>query len=37
MWLKEVVVDGFKSYAQRTVIGRFDCGVHGHHGAQWDG
>ena len=25
MWLKEVVVDGFKSYAQRTVIGRFDA------------
>ena len=25
MWLKEVVVDGFKSYAHRTVIGRFDC------------
>ena len=24
MWLKEVVLDGFKSYAQRTVVGRFD-------------
>lgn len=24
MWIKEVVIDGFKSYAERTEIGEFD-------------
>ena len=24
MWIKEVVIDGFKSYAERTEIGQFD-------------
>jgi structural maintenance of chromosome 2 len=24
MYIKEIVVEGFKSYAQRTVIGQFD-------------
>ena len=25
MHIKEVVIDGFKSYAKRTVVGPFDC------------